>query len=389
MKKVLDYEEMNEILSSLDKNIIEKCEPIGYTNFGYPIDHYKYGHGDNHVIITAGTHGAELISNVFVIRFMEKLSKKEVTIDSNIYTIHFIPFVNPEGTKIVTTAIRSLIPKDVSEDQEQTYLLTYYRNCHIERTYSKKYGGKDTKLQQWMFRYADSSLIEGDLGRSVSELINKYNLPKGVMINWSSNGRGVDLNSNIELGSFVDRVFSGEKIYASGYLSNLRRDLPGPIGRPFYEKKGDIEPENKALFDFYNNINNKYNLIGSFIYHSCGNIVYYLSGAEGKNPWKEDFGDKDIKNNLYIASKYAEVSKYKLDDTEPYTTMDTKLKTLFPVTILVELGGVSGNPLSQFMDIDLSGSSEDFRYVYSKIIKNNTEAIIKTIPFMLAINGQK
>ena len=33
MKKILDYEEMNELLSSLDSNIIEKCEPIGYSNF--------------------------------------------------------------------------------------------------------------------------------------------------------------------------------------------------------------------------------------------------------------------------------------------------------------------------------------------------------------------
>ena len=81
MGKILDYDEMNDILNSLDSNIIKKEKPIGYTYFGYPIDYYVYGHGKYHVIITGGTHSAELISIVFVIRFMEKLSKKEVKID--------------------------------------------------------------------------------------------------------------------------------------------------------------------------------------------------------------------------------------------------------------------------------------------------------------------
>ena len=80
MGKILDYDEMNDILDSLNKNVIKKEKPIGYTYFGYPINHYVYGHGQYHVIITGGTHSAELISNVFVIRFMEKLSKREVEV---------------------------------------------------------------------------------------------------------------------------------------------------------------------------------------------------------------------------------------------------------------------------------------------------------------------
>ena len=140
MKRILDYDEMNELLSSICGDVIRKCEPIGLTNFGYPIDHYVYGSGDNHVIITSGTHSAELISNIFVIRFMEKLFKGDIFIDPSIYTLHFIPFVNPEGTVIVTKAIRSLITSDMSEDIVQTYCLTYYRNSYIEGDYSIKYG---------------------------------------------------------------------------------------------------------------------------------------------------------------------------------------------------------------------------------------------------------
>ena len=384
MKRLLDFEEMNELLSSLGN--IKKCEPIGFTNFGYPIDHYSYGHGDNHVIITGGTHASELISNVFVIRFMEKLSKGEISIDTDLYTLDFIPFVNPEGTMIVTKAIRSLIPRDISDDVLQTYLLTFYRNSYIEGDYANKYDDKDIKLQEWMFRYSSPSDLDGDLGKSVSNLFKKYNLPKGCMINWSSNGRGVDLNSNIELGSFVNRVKSGEEIHASLHLNTIKRSVPGPIGCPYYDTPYEIEPENKALLNFYSSIKNNYNLIGSFIYHSCGNIVYYLSLASEENPWKKDFGEKDINKNYLVASKYADISGYKLDGMDIYTTMDSKLKTLFPVSLLIELGSVRGHPLSQFMDFDMEGSDEDFKNVYSRIIEDNTKAIMETIPLMLDLS---
>ena len=44
MGKILDYDEMNDLLGKL-KNI-KKEKPIGYTYFGLPIDHYVYGRGD-------------------------------------------------------------------------------------------------------------------------------------------------------------------------------------------------------------------------------------------------------------------------------------------------------------------------------------------------------
>ncbi|MBR3230330.1 MAG: hypothetical protein IKF91_05865 [Bacilli bacterium] len=384
MKRLLDFEEMNDLLSSFIN--IKKCEPIGFTNFGYPIDHYCYGNGNNHVIITGGTHASELISNIFVIRFMEKLSKGEISIDTDLYTLDFIPFVNPDGTIIVTNAIRSLIPRDISDDVLETYLLTFYRNSYIEGDYANKYGDRDIKLQEWMFRYSSPSDLDGDLGRSVSDLFEKYNLPRGCMINWSSNGRGVDLNSNIECGEFLDRVKNGEEVYAGLHLNTIKRNLPGPVGCPYFDTPGEIEPENKALLNFYSYIKDNYNLIGSFIYHSCGNIVYYLSLADEENPWKKDFGKDDIDKNFLVASKYADTCGYKLDGMDRYTTMDSKLKTLFPVTLLIELGSVRGHPLAQFMDLEIEGSDEDFKNVYSRIIEDNTRAILNTIPLMLDVS---
>ena len=387
MSKILDYDQMNEILDSLDKKIIKKEEPIGFTFFGYPIDHYVYGHGKYHLIITGGTHSSELISNVFVIRFMEKLVNKEIEIDENLYTLHFIPIVNPEGTIIVTKAIRTLIPRDISDEEEQTYCMTYYRNSYIEGDYANKYGDKDYKLQQMMFRHATPDILgdeHNDLKNNLKKLILENNLALGCMINWSSNGRGVDLNSNIEESKFLDRVKSGEEIYAKLHLNNIRRDKLGPLGCPYFSKKGEIEKENECLLNFYYNIKNNYDLIGSFIYHSCGDIVYYLGVDNEKNPWV-NLTDKMKKDNYDVAKAYADVVNYKLDGLEIYTTMDSKLKSLFPVTLLIELGGVRATPLSQFMDFDLAGSSKQFKRVYSKIIEDNTKAIISTLATMKTI----
>ena len=391
MGKILDYDEMNGILDGLDSKVIKKEKPIGYTYFGYPIDHYVYGHGMYHVIITGGTHSSELISNVFVIRFMEKLCNKEIDIDENLYTIHFIPIVNPEGTIIVTSAIRSLIPRNISDEEEQTYCLAYYRNSYIEGDYANKYGDRDYKLQQMMFRHATPDILDDRhkaLKGYLNSLFKENNLPTGCMINWSSNGRGVDLNSNIECGSFVRRVASGEEIYASLHLNNIRRDKLGPLGCPYFGKKGEIEKENEALLNFYNEKKNKYDLIGSFIYHSCGNIVYYLGGAKEKNPWV-NLSNEDEENNYKVAEVYAKKTGYKLDGLEIYTTMDSKLKSLFPVTLLIELGGVRATPLSQFMDFNLEGSSSKFKQIYSKIISDNTLAILDTLPVMKKIYDEK
>ena len=385
MGKILDYDEMNEILDNLDSKVIKKEKPIGYTYFGYPIEHYVYGHGRYHVIITGGTHSSELISNVFVIRFMEKLCNKEVNIDEDEYTIHFIPIVNPEGTIIVTSAIRSLIPRGISDEEEQTFCLTYYRNSHIEGDYVNKYGDKGEKLQQLMFRHATPDILDGrhnKLKDYLKKLFKDNNLPIGCMINWSSNGRGVDLNSNIECGKFVSRVENGEEIYAKLHLNNIRRDKLGPLGCPYFAKKGEIEKENEALLKFYNEIKNNFDLIGSFIYHSCGDIVYYLGDSKKENPWIK-LSEKDKNKNYEVAKIYASNTGYKLDGFEIYTTMDSKLKSLFPVTLLIELGSVRATPLSQFMDFDLDGSFEAFKMVYSKIIKNNSMAIIKTLPVMV------
>ena len=59
---------------------------------------------------------------------------------------------------------------------------------------------------------------------------------------------------------------------------------------------------------------------------------------------------------------YSDVTDYKTDGFEIYTTMDSKLKSLFPVTLLIELGSIRATPLGQFMDFDIGGD-DNFKYV--------------------------
>lgn len=215
MTKILDYEQMNEILNNLDTNIIKKEEPIGYTTFNYPINHYTYGNGPYHVILIAGTHASELISNVFLINFMKELSNGKINIDKNEYTIHFIPIVNPEGTIIVTSAIRNIIKNTDDESKEQLACMTYYFNSKLEDDYAEKYNDKSIKLHQHMFRYATPDIIDDkhkELKEHIKYLINKYNIPDGSLINWSSNGNGIDLNANIEFGEYLDKINNAKKI---------------------------------------------------------------------------------------------------------------------------------------------------------------------------------
>lgn len=378
MGKILDYEQMLDVLDSLDSKIIKKERPIGFTYFGYPINHYVYGSGKYHVIITGGTHSAELISNVFVIRFMEKISKGEVVIPVD-FTLHFIPILNPEGTIIVTKAIRTLISRDISDEDEQSFCLTYYRNSHIEGDYVLKYGDRGDKLQQLMFRHAEPKILGEEnkaLRDNLIKLFKENDLPTGCMINWSCNGRGVDLNSNIESSEFINRVKSGEEIYAPLHLNNIRRDKLGPLGRPYFSKAGEIEKENEALLNFYKEIKEEYDFVGSFIYHSCGNIIYYLGGAKEENPWVNL--TKEMEDDNYLVAKaYGDEVNYKLEGLDIYTTMDAKIKSLFPISLLIELGGIRSTPLSQFMDLDFGHGN-----IYSHIIEDNTKAILKTLEVM-------
>ena len=57
-----------------------------------------------------------------------------------------------------------------------------------------------------------------------------------------------------------------------------------------------------------------------------------------------------------------------------YTTLDTKLMTMVPGTLLIELSKIRANPLSQFIE-----NNKIVKEGYTATINSNIEALIKTI----------
>lgn len=392
MKKILDYEEMLDLLDSLNPDIIKKEGAIGKSEFGEDILSYSYGHGDNHVILTAGTHSSELIGNIFLLRFMKRLSDREIEVDKK-FTLHFIPIVNPDGTIINTSAIRTVIPRDVSEIEEQMSCLQFYLNSVMDDNNALK-GNKENKIIHKMFQYATPLCISDKyykLRDNVERIIKENNLPRECLINWTSNGHGVDLNSNIESGVFFEKFLRGEEEYAHLRFNQIDRLKLGPMGCPSREKKFIEESENTAVLKYYKTLKEKYDVVGSIIYHSCGGLVCYLDEMEEENFWDKNYGLKEIEYNRKVGEAYVNVSGYKIKLPKTYTTFCAKLRTLLPGTLVVELGTLRSTPLSQFINIkidDLEGLEnvrtelKSFNRQFDKTCEINEKAIIKSIEVM-------
>jgi hypothetical protein len=353
-KKILDYEEMIDILNNMVGENIKEEEPIGKTTFGYDIKHYTYGVGEYHVILTAGTHSVELITNCFILKLMEYLNTNPSVIDKNKYTIHFLPIVNPEGTIIVTSAIRTLIPRNIDPFDEQMVCLQYYMNAKLEDKYATEYSDENIKLQHWMFRYADVNCIDdkhAELKHSIENIIKESELPLGILASWGSNGNGIDLNSNVDTGKYFNEVFNDIPNYSELRMNTINKSRRGPIGCPTGKDGFKYENENISLIKFYDDLIKNNKVIGSLIYHSCGGLVGYLDMEEMRNPWNDKYDKQKFVYNKNVAVKYAELSGYELFKNGGYTTMDAKLKSMLPGTLLIELAHIRANPLSQFLDL--------------------------------------
>ena len=156
-KIIYDYEEFeDEMQKILNKSVSNKyqlneIENNWKTECNLPIKHYTIGNGDKHIVFFGASHGAEIISTEFLLYFMNYIVENETEFNVLLekYVFDFIPMVNPEGYIITTSAIRTLIPRDmrVSEAVKicNKYRLRYQeddedaQNEEIEDKYEKKY----------------------------------------------------------------------------------------------------------------------------------------------------------------------------------------------------------------------------------------------------------
>lgn len=381
--KILDYEQvenkLEEILSN-SNGMIKKQDDLATTKYGLPIHYYTIGNGKKEIVITGATHGAEIVSTDFVLKLMEEMTKQDGAfkgINLNEYTFHIIPMLNPEGYVISTSAVRTLIPRDMtSEDAEKICKEYYmaYRTDDQEALARKKEGLEpdrtSMKHHQKMFEDADWTCIpekyEG-LRNKVKEIYEKYpDLPKGSIIAWSANGDGIDIQANCSYNSAIGKIQNDEHIYKDALrYSNIDTSHPGPINCPMDRDEGFHETiETKAISNLLQSLHEKGTLVGYENFHSTGGLIYQRPCKNGNGfEISQDLYWERIVNNVFKAMAYREETYKNVDNKEgskykvltgqalPSSTNDI-FRMKYPADLLIELSGMGGNPIGPYGDIN-------------------------------------
>ena len=129
---ILNYSKFYDRLRNLSLNgensvSIYREDPIGKTRCGFNIEHYRVGDGPVHIVFAAGENGSEIIGVDYIITLMENLAKGNGVFkdfDPNIYTIDFLPCLNPEGYFTTTYAISDTL-KDKNDEEIEKFSFMY------------------------------------------------------------------------------------------------------------------------------------------------------------------------------------------------------------------------------------------------------------------------
>lgn len=338
---IYDYNECQKIFNTFSNTIIKEINPIGYTALEkLPIRCFTLGSGKNSVVVSASQHSNEVISTTFIIYLMNYLIKNNLEFED--LTIYFIPILNPEGYLINTYAIRSKIPKNESYDKLIKYCYQYYKNYKYDNINLTNF-----KLHQLMFNDVDYKIVNPQyniLKDSVGEILSKH--PKGSIIDWASNGKGIDLNSNS-----VNKIVSENEFNKKRAYNNIRMDIPSPIGypgdnsNPFFEQEIEILSLKKLMEE----LDKKSNLLGFLNYHSVGGIIFQRP-EDNNNMFS-------IIYNYLLSKFYQEYTtknngKYEIvkDSAGKITSVNDTLRIMYPGNLLIELSPMSGNPIGVFGD---------------------------------------
>ena len=334
---ILDYETCQKIMDSY-KGIITEREPIGWTaNEKLPIRHFTLGSGPKQVVVTGGQHANEIITVTFIIELMNYLSKNNIVFED--LTIHFIPMLNPEGYVVISSAIKERLGKNSTDSEKIKFCIDYYkafRNDTINRD-------NPFKQHQKIFEEINNNSIKGYiiLKDSVGEILIHH--PKGSIIDWASNGNGIDLNANTKINIKKEGTLNKTIAY-----NNIRADIPSPIGHPGNNQSKNFtqEVEVISLQQLLDKLKNSCTLFLN--YHSVGGLIYQ----------RPENDDKFITSYNYILSKFYQentiknASKYDIvkDQSGRAISVNDQLRQKYPGNILVELSPMGGNPIGPFGD---------------------------------------
>lgn len=355
---ILYYNECQKIMDSFNNTIITEKPPLAYTNNEkLPIRHFTLGNGKKHIIVSAGQHSNEIITVTFVLNLMNYLIKNNISFES--LTIHFIPILNPEGYLINTSAIRNKLGRNITENEITKFSYEFYKKFKSD-TQNKD---NKTKEHQLMFKDINHTSIDSKyniLRNNVEEILSNH--PKGSIIDWASNGNGIDLNSNTKKRLVKPNEYNRQLVY-----NNIRLDIPSPIGHPGNNQSNNFknELEITSLKKLLEEL--KGNIFGLLNYHSIGGIIYQ----------RPESNNEFITTYNYLLSKYYQEYTIKnkgtydiiKDKSGKIVSVNDHLRIDYPGNILIELSPMMGNPIGVFGD----------KNNYNTTIQSNINSFIYTM----------
>ncbi len=369
--RILDYDQVLDEIDRITKNGEFEKQPSEHTECdNIEIPYYTLGHGSNHIVICGGTHGSEIISVDFVLRLMEEISKKEgpfKNIDLSDYTFHFVPVQNPEGYIISTSAIRTLIGKEASEEEIEKISKEYFMAYRQDDINAKNNpDDKAQKNHQKMFENATYLCIPEKypmLRESVKKIYSNPDVPKGSIVVHRGNGLGIETNRSPLYEALREPTDSH---YGPNRYNNINIDIPGPLG---VAPKTDIR-ENRFLRNLIDKLYREGKYSGTIIYHGTGGMIYskvtndderLIEGELSEEYYKQKYIRSVI--NRVLSRKYQEKTKYttpngsekpgyKIINNPSLKDVDERLRLDYPAVLLIELSYMGGNPIGPLGDKD-------------------------------------
>ena len=367
----MNYHDVNEKIAEIihnqnNINKVRKEKPIGYSEYGLPINHYTIGNGPKHIVVSGSFHAAEIITTIFTVRLMEEMANNK-EFKSDEYTIDFIPIVNPEGYLITTSMQDLYLNKYQTEEEKIAAAKVYWASYREDATIpakvkkgelpesslreKKKYQAlfDDVNLDEYLSDYPE-------IKENVLDIIRKNHYPIGVLAAWTANASGIDLSQNVPYNPAMKNLLEAEgPVYNHLAYANTRKDIPGPINTPCKNLKNfSFESENLAILNFFENLNHEQEIIAYFNYHSVMGKMYQRPVKEEGmiHLYDIDYEKKVIEN--YVSSRiFRSGNAYDIIESEdPYSYINEFLRLRYGIDIQVELSRMGSNPIGPLADPD-------------------------------------
>lgn len=367
----MNYQDVNDRIEKLmhDKesiNEIKKERPLGYTEYGLPIQHYTMGNGPKHIVISGSYHAAEIITTIFVVRLMEAMAK-DAEFKKDEYTLDFIPIVNPEGYLITTSMQDLYLGDNTTEEEKILEAKTYWASYRADATIPAKVRNGELPETAMLEKKSYQALFDNvnleeylkdypKIKESVLNIVQKNNYPVGVMAAWSANASGIDLSQNVPYNPAIKTLLEADgPVYNHLAYANTRKDIPGPVNTPCRNLEHfTFEAENLAMLNFMEELNAKKEeeIIAYFNYHSVMGKMYQRPVKEDwlLKLYNIDYEKKVIEN--YVSSRiFRSGNAYDIIESEdPYSYINEFLRLRYGIDIQVELSRMGSNPIGPLAD---------------------------------------